>query len=98
MHDERDYESLAKFIEIVIDLDDKLYERVMKKRYNQFRNRAELIYESIAEYAKSKPHSYIKNSEDIELASMKLEMTHRRKRKNLKSKKENKKKEIVLRM
>ena len=34
MRDERNYESLAEFIEIVIDLDDKLYERVMKKRYN----------------------------------------------------------------
>ena len=31
MHDERDYESFAKFIEIVIDFDDKLYEQVMKK-------------------------------------------------------------------
>ena len=34
MRDERDYESLAELIEIVIDLDNKLYERVMKKRYN----------------------------------------------------------------
>ena len=34
MRDGRNYESLAEFIEIVIDLDDKLYERVMKKRYN----------------------------------------------------------------
>ena len=34
MRDGRDYESLAEFIEIVIDLDDKLYERVMKKRYD----------------------------------------------------------------
>ena len=54
MRDERDYESLAEFIEIAIDLDDKLYERVMKKRYDQFKNRAELIYKSAAEYAKSK--------------------------------------------
>ena len=34
IRDERDYKNLAKFIEIVIDFDDKLYERVMKKRYD----------------------------------------------------------------
>ena len=54
MRDERNYESLAKFMKIVIDLDDKLYERVMKKWYDQLRDRTELIYESAAEYAKSK--------------------------------------------
>ena len=34
MRDERNYKSFAEFIKIVIDLDDKLYERAMKKRYN----------------------------------------------------------------
>ena len=94
MRDERDYKSLAEFIEIVIDLDDKLYKRVMKKRYDQFKNKAELIYESAARYAKLKQQSYIKNSEYIELASMKLNMTHRCKKKNLKNKKESKKKKL----
>ena len=91
MRDERDYENLAEFIEIVINLNDKLYERVMKKRYNQFKNRAEFIYESIAKYAKSKQRSYIRNSEYIELALMKLNMTHRSREKNFKSKKNEKK-------
>ena len=54
MRDERNYENLAEFIEIVIDFNDKLYEQVMKKQYDQFRNRAELIYKSTAKYAKSK--------------------------------------------
>ena len=54
IRDERDYESLVKFIEIVIDFDNKLYERVMKKRYDQFKDRAELIYKSAAKYAKLK--------------------------------------------
>ena len=76
MRDKRDYKSLAEFIEIVIDFDDKFYERAMKKRYDQFKDRAELIYESTAEYAKSKQQSYIKNSEYIELTSMELDMTH----------------------
>ena len=54
MCDERNYESLAEFVEIIIDFNDKLYERLMKKRYNQFRDRTEFINESTAEYAKSK--------------------------------------------
>ena len=94
MRDERDYESFAKFIEIVIDLNDKLYERVMKKRYDQFKNKAEFIYESTAKYAKSKQRLYIRNSEYIESASMKLNMTHRSKEKNLKNKKNEKEKKL----
>ena len=34
MKDERDYEDFQKFIKITIELDNKLYERVMKKRYD----------------------------------------------------------------
>ena len=34
MRDERDYKTFIEFIEIVINLDDRLYERIMKKRYN----------------------------------------------------------------
>ena len=94
MRDERDYESLAKFIEIVIDLDDKLYERVIKKRYDQFRNKAELIYESVAKYVKSKQQLYINNSRYIELISIKLNMTHRCKEKNSKNKKKSKEKKL----
>ena len=35
MRDERTYETLDELIEIFIDLDDKLYERVMKKKYDE---------------------------------------------------------------
>ena len=34
MRNKRNYESFTKFIEIVIDFDDKLYEQVMKKQYD----------------------------------------------------------------
>ena len=91
MRDERNYENFIKFIEIVIDLDDKLYERVIKKRYDQFKNRAEFIYELAADYAKLKQQSYIKNSKYTESALMKLNMTHRYKEKNSKKKKNKKK-------
>ena len=95
MQDERDYASLAKLIEIVIDLDNKLYERVMKKRYNQFKDRAEFIYESTAECVKSKQQLYIKHLNYIEFALMKLNITHRRKKKNLRDKRKNKKKSCI---
>ena len=87
MRDERNYKSLAEFIGIVIDLDDKLYERVMRKWYDQFKDKAEFIYKSAAEYAKSKQQLYIKNSEYTERVSMKLKMTNRRKEKTFKNKK-----------
>ena len=42
MRDERAYETFDELIEIFIDLDDKLYERVMKKKYDEeLKGRAE---------------------------------------------------------
>ncbi len=35
MRDKRTLNDMFDLIEVVIDLDDKLYERAMKKRYNQ---------------------------------------------------------------
>ena len=92
MRDERNYESLAKFIKIVINLDDKLYEQVMKRRYDHLKNKAEFIYEPTVKYVKLKHQSYIRNSEYIKFASMKFDMTQQHKEKNLKSKRRNKKK------
>ena len=97
MCDERNYKSLSEFIKIVIDLDDKLYKRVMKKQYNQFKDKANFIYKSAAKYTKLKQQLYTRNSEYTELALMKLNMIHRRKKKDFKNKK-SKKKDIVLRI
>ena len=94
MRDGRNYESFAEFIKIVIDLDNKLYERVMKKQYNQFKDKVKFIYKSVAEYAKLKQQLYIKNLEYTESASMELYITHRRKKKNFKSKKKSKKEKL----
>ncbi len=41
MRDERILNDMFDFIEVVIDFDDKLYEKAMKKRYDQFRKRQE---------------------------------------------------------
>ena len=38
------------FIEVAINFDDKLYKRVMKKRYNQFYEKAKIFFESTIEY------------------------------------------------
>ena len=94
IRDEQNYKSLAKSIEIVIDFNNKLYKQVMKKQYNLFKDKTELIYESVADYAKSKQQLYIKNSKCIEFALIELNMTHRRKRKNSKNKKESKERKL----
>ncbi len=50
MRDDRSISDMFDLIEVVIDLDDKLYERAMKKRYNQSRERAEIFFESTIKY------------------------------------------------
>ena len=74
IRDERDYKSLFEFIEIAIDINDKLYERIIKKRYDRQYNRAEIDYEPVIEYAKSKI-SYIRTLQYTKSISMKLDMT-----------------------
>ena len=50
MRDDKSINDMFDLIMIVIDLDDKLYEKAMKKRYNQLRERAETFFESTIEY------------------------------------------------
>jgi len=50
MRDSKSINDMFDLIEVAIDLDDKLYERVMKKRYDQSRERAEIFFESTIEY------------------------------------------------
>jgi len=50
MRDERTLSDMFDLIEVVIDLDDKLYKRAMKKRYDQFRERAGTFFELAIEY------------------------------------------------
>ena len=80
MRDERAYEIFDELIEIFIDFDDKLYERVMKKKYDEkFKGRAEI-------YSKRLTSSYSKGSsfergrrvdEYVDIISMKLDFTIR---------------------
>jgi hypothetical protein len=50
MRDDRSISDMFDLIEVAIDLDDKLYERAMKKRYDQLRERTETFFESTIEY------------------------------------------------
>jgi len=50
MRDERTLNDMFDLIEVAIDLDDKLYERAMKKRYDQPQERARTSFELAIEY------------------------------------------------
>jgi hypothetical protein len=50
MRDGKSISDMFDLIMIVIDLDDKLYERAMEKRYDQPRERARTSFESTIEY------------------------------------------------
>ncbi len=50
MRDDKFINDMFDLIEVVIDFDDKLYERAMKKRYNQFQERIETFFESTIKY------------------------------------------------
>ena len=97
MRDERAYETLNELIEIFIDFNDKLYERIMKKKYD------EELKERIKIYSRRLSSSYFEKSnfekrrhvdEHVDIVSMKLNFTIRfNKGKNLKAKRNNMKKE-----
>jgi len=57
MRDDKFINDMFDLIEVVIDFDDKLYERVMKKRYDQLRERAKIFFESTIEYYSRESHS-----------------------------------------
>jgi hypothetical protein len=50
MRDDKFINDMFVLIEVVIDLNDKLYERAMKKRYDQFHERAKIFFESTIKY------------------------------------------------
>ena len=90
MRDERTYETFDEFIEIFIDFDDKLYERIMKKKYDEkLKERIEIYLSRLSSsyYEKSNFDKERRVDEFIEIISIKLNFTIRfNKRKNLKIK------------
>ena len=97
IRDEQIYETLDELIEIFIDFDDKLYERIMKKKYD------EEFKEKVETYSSRLLSSYFEDSnfdkkrhvdEHVDIVSMKLNFTIRfNKEKNLKIKRNNMKKD-----
>ena len=96
MRDERAYETLDEFVEIFIDFDDKLYERAMKRKYDEELKGRAKIYSSRLSSSYSKKSSFDKErrvDELIKIVSIKLNFTIRfNKGKNLKAKRSNMKK------
>jgi len=84
MRDDRSISDMFDLIEVVIDLDDKLYERAIKKRYDQSRERAETFFEPTTEYHPREFRSSQKysNPDYRGPAPMKLNSTQQRKEKN----------------
>ncbi len=50
MRDNKFISDMFNLIEVVIDLNDKLYERAIKKRYDQFYERTRIFFESTIKY------------------------------------------------
>jgi len=94
MRDGRSISDMFDLIEVTIDLDDKLYERAIKKRYDQFRERAETSFKSTIKYHLEEFRSNQKysNLDYRESASMKLNSTQYCKEKNSRGKQDNKSK------
>jgi hypothetical protein len=92
MRDGRSISDMFDLIEVAIDLDDKLYKRAMKKKYDQSRERAKIFFESTIEYYSRESRSSQKysNPDYREPALMKLNFTQYRKGKNPRKKQDSK--------
>jgi hypothetical protein len=94
MRDDRSINDMFDLIEVAINLDDKLYEKAMKKRYDQFQEKAEIFFESTIEYhsGESRSNQKYSNSDYRGPAPMKLDSTQYCKEKNPRGKHDNKSK------
>ena len=80
MRDERIYEIFDELIEIFIDFDDKLYERAMKKKYDEKLKKRIKIYSRRLTSSYSKKTSFERErhvNEHVDIVSMKLNFTIR---------------------
>ncbi len=50
MRDKKNFNDMFDLIEVIIDFNNKLYERAIKKRYDQFQERARIFFELTIEY------------------------------------------------
>ncbi len=92
MHNSRSISNISDLIEVVINLDNKLYKRAIEKRYNQLRERAEIFFEPTIKYQQKESRSNQKysNPDYCKSASIELDFTQQRKKKNSREKQDNK--------
>jgi len=50
MHNNKFISDMFNLIEVVIDFDNTLYKRIIKKQYNQFYKRTKIFFELTIEY------------------------------------------------
>ena len=80
-------ETLKELMKAAIEIDDKLYERAMKKRYNNSCDRTDIYTESHISYHQDGTRFFRrKNNFYTETVSMKLNSTQQHKEKNLRIK------------
>jgi hypothetical protein len=94
MRDDKSISDMFDLIEVIIDLDDKLYEKAIKKKYDQSRERTKTSFESTIKYY-SKEFRFSQkysNLDYCESASMKLDSTQYCKEKNSRRKQNSKSK------
>ena len=84
-------ENMKNFIKISIELDDKFYEKIIKKHYNS-REKSNIYVEILC--FRDNNNKNRRNNINYEITSMKLNITIRRKKKNFKKKQ----KKIMLRI
>ncbi len=66
--------NIFDFIEVAIDLNNKLYKRTIEKKYNQFQKKTEIFFKSTIKYQQKKSCSNQKysNSDYCKSASIEL--------------------------
>ncbi len=77
MRNKKILNDIFNFIEVVIDFNDKLYKRAIKKRYDQFRKKAKIFFELAIKYQQreSRFNQKYSNFNYRRLASIKLDFT-----------------------
>ncbi len=76
MRNDARFDIIQILVKIAIDVDDKLYKRAMKKRYDQLHERARIFFESTIDYYAKRDHfKKYSNPNYREFASMELDST-----------------------
>jgi len=90
MRSDARFDIIQTLVKIAIDVDDKLYKRAMKKRYNQSHKRARIFFGPTIDYHAKEDHFKKYSNPDYRRpAPMELDSTQRRKEKNSREKQDN---------